>query len=80
MSVELRGDGVVVLIGVCPIEDAEVLLRRLSDNPAVAVDWSGCEQLHTAVIQVLLAAKPQIVGQPTNKFLSEHMKSLAGGF
>jgi hypothetical protein len=78
MSVTLAADGVIVLEGVCLIEDAEVLLRRLSDSPGAPVDWSGCEQAHTAVIQVLMAAAPRMVGSPTEAFLREHVAPLIG--
>jgi hypothetical protein len=69
-------DGVIHLQGVCPIEDAEVLLRGLLEHPGTSVDWSGCEQAHGAVIQVLMAARPVLVGYPTNPFLRRHLTGL----
>ena len=72
MSVTVE-DGVIRLQGVCPIEDAEVLLRTLLENTGASVDWSGCDQAHGAVIQVLMAAKPVIVGSPTDHFLRRHL-------
>jgi hypothetical protein len=73
MSVSMGDEGAILLTGVCPIEDAEALLQRLCDDPDATVDWSGCEQAHAAVIQVLMAAKPQLVGSPTDAFLREHL-------
>jgi hypothetical protein len=73
MSVSLGDRGVILLTGICPIEDAEALLQRLCDKPDATVDWSGCEQAHAAVIQVLLAARPRLVGSPTDAFLREHL-------
>jgi hypothetical protein len=47
--------GTLVLEGVCPVEDAEVLLQLLQTGPTVALDWTKCCQMHTAVLQVILA-------------------------
>lgn len=52
-----RGDnGAIVLDGVCPVDDAEPLLRLLQTMPAAEIDWSQCRQLHTAVLQLVLAS------------------------
>lgn len=51
-----NGTGTIVLDGVCPVEDAEPLLQMLQATPAAVVDWSQCQRLHTAVLQVLLAS------------------------
>ena len=69
MGVTVGDDGRILLLGDCPIEDAEALLRRLSDDPRAVVDWNGCEQAHSAVIQVLLAIGPRVVGRPKAPFL-----------
>jgi len=80
MTVTVSPDGLILLQGACPLEDAEVLVRRLSDDPAANVDWSGCAQVHTAVVQVLMAARPRIVGCPTNYFIRTHLvASVQGG-
>ncbi len=56
-----RGDtGSVILEGACTVEDAEPLLQLLLADPTPAVDWTTCSQLHTAVIQVILASGAQI--------------------
>jgi hypothetical protein len=56
MSVHRDDSGAIVLDGVCPVEDAEPLLRMLQTTPAAGLDWTRCSQLHTAVLQVILAA------------------------
>ena len=61
MSVRLD-DGVIILEGDCPVDEAEPLLELLLANPGASVDWSACGQLHTAVIQILLAARPPMAG------------------
>ena len=68
MTVRLA-DGVVVLEGDCPVDEAEVLLELLLANPDAPVDWTACGQLHTAVIQVLLTARPAVRGDPECPFL-----------
>jgi hypothetical protein len=75
MTVRLADDGVIVLEGTCPIEDSEALLRRLSERPGSDIDWSGCEQAHTAVVQILIAARPRLIGSPANAFLNRYIAS-----
>ena len=60
MSVELN-DGTVRLVGRCGVEDVEPLLQHLLGG-AGAVDLRGCEQLHTAILQLLMAADRGILG------------------
>ena len=56
MTILRSDDGTVVLDGVCAVEDAEPLLQRLQATPAASVDWTQCRQLHTAVLQVIMAS------------------------
>ena len=79
MTVRLAQDGVIRLEGVCPTEDAEPLLRLLSSNRRLAVDWTACEQAHTAVIQILLAARPELLGPPVDAFLRDHLEIQLNG-
>ena len=76
MTITIKRDGVVALIGSCPVEDAEALLQHLlaAENPHV--DWTGCERAHTAVIQVLLASGIVPSGEPTGVFLRDHVGGL----
>jgi hypothetical protein len=69
MTVGLAADGTIRLDGVCPVGDAEPLLRLLTDHHDATVDWRGCEEAHTAVIQILLAARPKLLGPPASEFL-----------
>jgi hypothetical protein len=68
MTVRRDGDGVIVLDGECPVEDAEALLQLLQAQPEGPVDWSACTRLHTAVLQVLMAAAPPIRGECGDAF------------
>ena len=62
MSVRRHDNGTILLEGNCPVEDAEPLLRLLQADPAAPLDWNACDYLHTAVMQVILAARPEQVG------------------
>jgi hypothetical protein len=62
MTIRRTDNGTLVLEGVCPVEDAEPLLQMLQNMPAAKIDWRQCRQLHTAVLQVILAAGIAPVG------------------
>ena len=62
MTVTRRDPETIVLTGACPVDDAEPLSQMLLETPAAAVDWRPCVSLHTAVVQVILAAGPVLVG------------------
>ncbi|HEV7689533.1 MAG TPA: hypothetical protein VGO52_01860 [Hyphomonadaceae bacterium] len=79
MSVELSNDGTIDLSGLCPLEDAEELLRLILGNPGSPVDWSDCGEAHTAVIQVLVAARPVLRGSPAGSFLRTWIEPLMKG-
>lgn len=70
MTVHLSG-GDIHLSGDCPAEDAEVLLGLLIENPAATIDFAQCGSIHTAVVQVLLADRPDIRGVPADPLLAE---------
>jgi hypothetical protein len=71
MTVRLTTEGEIVLEGVCSSEDAEVLLRNLASAPTAQVDLRACEFAHTAVIQVLMAARPKLLGPPAGAALRD---------
>jgi hypothetical protein len=62
MSARRDKSGTIILDGNCPVEDAEPLLVLLQGTPAAPLDWRQCNHLHTAVLQVILAARPALVG------------------
>lgn len=55
--------GIVRLSGHCSAEDAEILLKHLAAGVR-RVDLSGCDHLHGAVVQLLMAARPALLGEP----------------
>ena len=69
MSVSHASDGQIRLSGAVSLDEAEPLLRLLIDNPGAAVDWRSCVTCHSAVLQVLLAARRPMVGPPASDFL-----------
>jgi hypothetical protein len=62
VTVRRNDQGTVVLEGPCPVEDAEQLLQILQAAPAAPIDWTRCQQLHTAVFQVIMAAGTRPAG------------------
>jgi hypothetical protein len=64
-------DSAIVLEGVCPVEDAESLQSLLLQHPGAVVDWRACDAAHTAVLQVLLVAKPSLRGRTQSAFLQD---------
>jgi hypothetical protein len=70
-------NGSIRLFGVCHIDDAESLLRcLLAGGEGTTVDWRGCVEAHSAVVQILLATRPALIGPPANGFLQTHVAPL----
>ncbi|MFE1600479.1 STAS domain-containing protein [Methylobacterium sp. ID0610] len=59
-------DDAIRLTGSCPIETAEPLLDALRGAAAPRIDVSGLDHAHTAVLQVLIAARPILEGRPVD--------------
>jgi hypothetical protein len=57
------------LEGFVGVDDAEALSNWLRERAAPAVHLGKCEQVHAAVLQVLLALRPRIVAPPTDACL-----------
>jgi hypothetical protein len=78
MTVRLS-DRVIVLEGDCPVDEAEALLDLLLANPNAPVDWTACRQLHSSLVQVLLAARPAMLGVPESSFLQRWVVPIVQG-
>jgi hypothetical protein len=76
MTVRATAEGTIELSGRCGVEEAEVLQRHLLAGPRSTVEWSACEHLHSAVVQVLLVGRPRIRGAPSDAFLRTHVAPL----
>ena len=58
------------LEGFVSVDDAEALSNWLRDQAAPAVHLGKCEQVHAAVLQVLLALKPRVAAPPADAWLA----------
>jgi hypothetical protein len=58
------------LEGVLSADDAEGLGQWLRDQNAPAVHLGKCEQVHAAVLQVLMALNPRISAPPADPWLA----------
>jgi hypothetical protein len=69
--------GIVRLSGRCMAEDAELLLKQLAAG-VTQVDLTDCEYLHGAIVQLLMATRPALVGEPA-EFLRDWVIPLIRG-
>jgi hypothetical protein len=66
----------VILRDVVRVEDAEALLEALQARPAAKVDLAACTHLHTANLQVLIAARVKIGAWPQDPELRTWLESV----
>jgi hypothetical protein len=71
-------EDMAVADGASIVEDALTLLEFLQSHATAKVDLSSCTHLHTAVLQVLLAARPEIVALPREVFLARWLSQVLG--
>jgi hypothetical protein len=64
--------------GASSVEDALTLLEFLQSHGGAKVDLSSCTHLHTAVLQILLVARPEIVELPREVFLARWLPQALG--
>ena len=57
------------------VEEAETLLEWLLKNPKSRVNLAGCQHLHAANLQVLMAVKPLIAAWPKDTNLRVWLES-----
>lgn len=76
MTVRMAQDGSILLVGLCPSDDAEPLLQQLLASATAAVDWRACESAHSAVVQVLLVARRRMIGPPASPVLRDWVQPL----
>jgi hypothetical protein len=62
-------NGVVVLEETCGVDEALPLLELLQTHLSAQVDMRKCTLLHSATLQVLMAAAPRIATLPEEAFL-----------
>ena len=71
MTVRRHDNGTILLEGDCTVEDAESLLQLLQATPAAPVDWTQSRDVHTAVLQVILASRPTLLGRCGDPWVAE---------
>jgi len=71
-------DDTVTADTVPTVEDALPLLEYLQLHAGAMVDLVACTHVHTAVLQVLMAARPTMVTLPRDAFLSRLLPGLLG--
>jgi hypothetical protein len=71
VTIKLSSAGAIELTGTCSSDEGEILLQNLLASPNIMVDWRGCEAAHTAVVQVLLATRPKLLGPPASVLLEK---------
>ena len=77
MSVRRDDSGNVILEGSCPVEEAEQLLQMLQSTPGAPCDLTRCNHLHTAVVQIILAARPTLIGPCGDPWVEQWIVSVA---
>ena len=75
MSVALDGER-IRLTGPCRVEDAEALLVLLQSDRMRPVDVTDATHLHAAVLQVLFAFGPPLIGSPQDAFTEQWLMPL----
>jgi len=61
---------------VCTVEEAVQLIEHLRAHNDAHVDLSGCSYLHTALVQLLLIARPRMATSPCDPFLARWLAPL----
>jgi hypothetical protein len=69
-------DGVVTLSGPCGIEEAEALHARLCGLHEPLFDLAAATLMHTAVVQLILAAGGRVRGMRTELLLVACLRGL----
>jgi hypothetical protein len=70
MSVNLEDD-IIRLQGQCGVEEAERFLVLLQETPGRRVNLARADNLHTALVQIIMALRPQLIGECGDVFVRE---------
>jgi hypothetical protein len=68
-------DGVLILRDTVTVDDAESLREQLAAAPALGLDLGACSHLHTAALQVLMAAARPVRAWPADPVCARWMRS-----
>ncbi|NDY90494.1 hypothetical protein [Ideonella livida] len=75
MPIEYRKN-LAVLTDNVTVEEAEGLLGWVQERPEARVDLAGCQHLHTAVLQVLMAADLRVTAWPADAELTAWLRTV----
>lgn len=64
------------MVDVCTVDEAMPLLDFLRSVKAAKVDLAACAYLHTALLQLLLQARPKIIHWPDDPLLARWLAPL----
>jgi hypothetical protein len=68
MPIQYR-ETTAILTEFVTVDDAENLLGWIQEHRKFAIDLAGCTHLHAADLQVLLAARAEVVAWPNEESL-----------
>ena len=74
-----RQGGLLALEDNCDVEEAEALLEAVLGGGVEGLDMSRCRRLHTAVLQLILAARVPVVAPPPDPPLAALVSAVAVG-
>ncbi len=75
MTVRVTREAIFVE-GAGAVADAEPILSALQADASRTIDLSGATRLHSAIIQLLIALRPQVAGLPADPFFAAHLLAL----
>ncbi|MBB4196853.1 hypothetical protein CCR94_10155 [Rhodoblastus sphagnicola] len=74
----LYEDGVVRFHDHCAVEEAVELAEKLSVEPMPDLDLSECGGMHSALFQLIVAARPKILAWPEHGHLADLLRKALG--
>ena len=74
MTIELK-DGVLYCAGTLAVDDAEQLLQVALDAQGANADLSACGHVHSACLQVLMAARVRVTAWPAQPLLAAWLRA-----
>jgi anti-anti-sigma regulatory factor len=74
MTMEMK-DGVLHCAGTLAVDDAEQLLQLVLEAENLAADLSACEHVHSACLQVLMAARIRVTAWPEQAVLGAWLRA-----
>jgi len=74
MTMEMK-DGVLLCAGTLAVDDAEQLLQLVLETADTSADLSACQHVHSACLQVLMAARVRVTAWPEQTVLTDWLRA-----